>query len=303
MSAENSASSGSVFVSYAHTDQRWADELATFLKPWLSDRRLRLWDDRQIAPGQNWQNEIERALDQALVSVLLVTPNLLASEFVVTRELPRIVERAEQDKTRLMWIAAEYAAFEATPLISYQAVNDPRQPLAALPKPERQRVLTEIAKRIADAATLGTLASSLNIVDETYEPLEALAEGREEVAGRRFGVVAHYSPERQQEITFTGYQSIRYEDLAKLAPDDHEFVQDLEDSLKKNYSRWRIVRAEIGTAGGALDKEAEDQLRRLARLMCKDLADILEFLRRIYHYDLEDHYGRYRYLCSQLGGP
>ncbi len=187
--------------------------------------------------------------------------------------------------------------------MNYQAVNDPRQPLAALPKPERQRVLTDIAKLIADAATLGTLASSLNIVDETYEPLEALAEGREEVSGRTFGVVAHYSPEHQKEITFTGYQSIRYQDLAKLAPEDHEFVQDLEDSLKKNYSRWRIVRSEIGTAGGALDNEVEAQLRRLAKLMCKDLSDILEFLRRIYHYDLEDHYGRYRYLCSQLGVP
>ncbi len=63
MNGEDSTTSNrSVFVSYAHADKRWADELAIFLKPWVSDRRLRLWDDRQIAPDQNWQNEIERSM-------------------------------------------------------------------------------------------------------------------------------------------------------------------------------------------------------------------------------------------------
>jgi hypothetical protein len=37
--------------------------------------------------------------------------------------------------------------------------------------------------------------------------------------------------------------------------------------------------------------------------MCADLSAILEFLRKIYKYDLEDHYDRYRYLFSQLESP
>ena len=125
--------------------------------------------------------------------------------------------------------------------------------------------------------------------------------GAAEVAGRSFGVVAEYQPD-QQEITFTGgFQAIRYEDLSTLAPEDHEFIQDLKESLSINYKRWHDVRKGVGVAGGALDAEIHEQLKRIASLICSDLSDIVEFLRKIYKYDLEDHYGRYRYLCSQLG--
>ncbi len=290
----------SVFISYAHEDRRWTEELSMFLAPWVSDQRIRLWDDRAIEAGASWRTAIERALDEAAVSVMIVTPNLLASAFVMTQEMPRILERAAQGATRLVWIAAEPSSVEATSLVNYQAVNDPSRPLSTLSKPERQRELSKIAKAIATSATLGTLANSLAIVDETYEPLEAMTEGREEVAGRSFGVVADYLPD-QQEITFSGgYQPIRYDDLSKLSPEDHEFVQDLEESLRTNYERWRVIRKGVGQAGGALDAEYEAQMKRIASLMCSDLSAILEFLRKIYKYDLEDHYGRYRYLCSQL---
>ena len=69
-----------VFVSYAHKDRKWADELVTFLAPWIRDKRVNLWDDSQIQPGANWQREIQKALEEATVAVLLVTPTPFGSE-------------------------------------------------------------------------------------------------------------------------------------------------------------------------------------------------------------------------------
>ena len=42
-----------VFVSYAHEDRKWADELITFLAPWIRDKRVDLWDDSRISFGNN----------------------------------------------------------------------------------------------------------------------------------------------------------------------------------------------------------------------------------------------------------
>ena len=184
-------------------------------------------------------------------------------------------------------------------------MNDPARPLSTLTKPDRQAALSDIAKSIATSTTLDTLASSLGIVDETYEPLEAMTEGRAEVPNRTFGVVAEYQS-GPQEIAFsgtgtgTGLTRITEDDLSGLPPEDHEFIQDLEESLRKNYTRWREVRKSAGDAGGALDEEIDRQLHRIASNMCTDLNLILGFLIQIHRADLEDHYGRYRFLCSQL---
>jgi hypothetical protein len=81
---------------------------------------------------------------------------------------------------------------------------------------------------------------------------------------------------------------------------DREFIADLEDSLDRNYKRWRLVRKGLGDAGGALDGEVENQLTRIAKIMCRDLKTILGFLREIHKVELEDHYNRYRYICERL---
>lgn len=48
------------------------------------------------------------------------------------------------------------------------------------------------------------------------------------------------------------------------------------------------------------DGEVESPLKRIATLMCKDLNSILDFLRTMHKAELEDHYGRYRYICQRL---
>ena len=53
-----------VFVSYAHRDRRWADELLTFLAPWIRTKRVNLWDDSRIESGQDWRGEIQKAIDE-----------------------------------------------------------------------------------------------------------------------------------------------------------------------------------------------------------------------------------------------
>ena len=289
-----------VFVSYAREDRKWAERLVTFLAPWIRDRRVRLWDDSQIQPGAPWQDEIENAIREATVAVLLVTPDFLASDFIMERELPMILEQARKKELRLAWIATRPSPVDVTEISRFQAVNDPSRPLDTLDPAQRDQEMVRIARRIADAVTIGTFAGGLQIIDETMEPLEAALEGRPEVQGREFRVRANYEPGRDR-ITFTGAaQTIRAEDLQDLPGDDREFIADLEDNLSRNYKRWSAIRKGLGNAGGALDDEIEAELARITKGMCRDLDAILEFLRMMHKMELEDHYARYRFICYKL---
>ena len=198
-----------VFVSYAHKDRKWADELLTFLAPWIRDKRVDLWDDSRIRPGENWRREIRRAIDEASVAVLLVSKDFFNSAFIAENELPPLVERASREQLRLIWIAVDYSAFEVTPLAKFQAANDPRNPSAALSRPKRNEVMLGIARTIADAVTIRTLAGSLRIIDETTEPIEAALERRPERHDRTFGVQAQYKRVRTESHFAAPTKSLR----------------------------------------------------------------------------------------------
>lgn len=292
-----------VFLSYAHKDRKWADELLTFLAPWIRDKRVELWEDSRIQAGANWRAEIQSALEEASVAVLLVSKDFLASRFIWEHEVPLLLERAAKTQVRIAWVAVGHSGVEATPLWNFQAVNDPSRPLESLSRDQRNKAMVEIARRIADAVTIRTLAGGLRIIDETTEPLEAALDRRPEQPDRQFGVQAAYDP-AQDQIAFSGTHTvITVADLTRLPEADREFIADLEDSLARNYKRWSAVREGLGDAGGALDGEVEAQLTRIAKLMCRDLNAILDFLRRMHKAELEDHYSRYRYICERLNTP
>jgi hypothetical protein len=288
MATKSNTPRKSVFLSYAHEDRRWVKELEKFLAPWIRDKRVDLWSDARIKAGVLWKDEVERALDEATVAVLLVTSDFLGSDFIVNEELPVLFARAARNELRLIWVAVEHSSVKATPLWQFQAANDPERPLKSLPAPRRHQAMVRIAEQIADSLTIGTFAQSLHIVDRTSEPIEAAVEHRPEKPGRQFGIQAVYEPRRDR-IAFTGT-------VTTIT------AADLEDSLRRNYQRWKTVHDNLGNAGGALDGEIERELTRIARLICGDLNDILEFLRKMHKYELEDHYGRYRYICDKLSG-
>lgn len=289
-----------VFISYAHKDRKWADELVKSLAPWIRNSRVDLWDDSRIQPGDNWRAEIQAAIEEATVAVILVTKNFLASDFIMKYELPVLLERVRKKQVRLAWITVGYSGVEATKLWEFQAVNDPSRPLDKLSRTQRDSEMVDIARVIADAVTIGTFAGGLQIIDETTESLEAAIERRAERPGREFHVQATYEPS-QDRISFNGTsETITAKDLHRLPDEDREFIADFEDSLKRNYKRWRAVRKGLGDAGGALDDEVENQLTRIAKLICRDLNCILEFLRKMHKADLRDHYGRYRFICEEL---
>jgi hypothetical protein len=149
-----------VFLSYSHKDKSWLDVLIIHLKPYLRGGSFTAWSDQQLAPGSTWLGDIQDALLNTKVAVLLVTPDFLASDFINERELGPLLKEAHQGGVKVLWVPVRRSAYMETPLKDYQAVLDPAKPVAEWRKEKRDsawvKICQEIQKAIREPEPSGT---------------------------------------------------------------------------------------------------------------------------------------------------
>jgi hypothetical protein len=122
-----------VFVSYAREDLHWLNESEPFhLIPFLADSLKRynvsFWFDRQLRPGDQFKREIDAEIDQSEIALLLVSQNFLNSEFIETREMPRIHARAAEGKMVVVPVLTERCRWQDYPFLSDRQMV-PNEPL------------------------------------------------------------------------------------------------------------------------------------------------------------------------------
>ena len=63
------------------------------LAPLADARGVDIWSDERLLAGYEWRPQLAAAIDRAALAVVLVSPDLLASEFVMKTELPALIGR------------------------------------------------------------------------------------------------------------------------------------------------------------------------------------------------------------------
>ena len=141
----------SVFVSYGHGDMTptdWLGKLRLYFAPMRRSGSVDIWDDGRIFPGADWRAEIEAALAGARAAILLVGPHFLASEFIDTEELPRLLRQKRSAGLQIYPLIVGYCSYASSPLADLQSVNDPKTPLEALPPAEQNRIINEFCMSV-----------------------------------------------------------------------------------------------------------------------------------------------------------
>lgn len=137
-----------VFISYSRKDSRYLQELHSHLDYYAYNDIVSYWDDTKIRPGSLWMDELQQALDAAEMAILLVSPDFLASDFILREELPQIVNAARQSTIALFSVILRPCLFSDSDLAPFQTVNPPSQPLSNMSRGKRDEIWVKVAKLV-----------------------------------------------------------------------------------------------------------------------------------------------------------
>jgi len=135
-----------IVLSYSHKDQDWRQEL--FGKSLSTPSEIHpVWTDHKIRPGENWDETIKEAFEQATVAILLVSKFFFKSEYVKQIELPSILKRRRSSGLKVLWIpiGKEVETLEHSKLLKIQATLSLKKPLPARPSTD-----PELRKKVVD---------------------------------------------------------------------------------------------------------------------------------------------------------
>jgi hypothetical protein len=146
--SDPSAARGVIFVSYSHSDEHWLKRLQVHLKPLTRDGRIDLWDDTQLQVGDEWREEIERAIKSCQAAVLLVSADFMASDFIDKDELPPLLRAAREKGVRIFPVIISSSYYSSSSLGKFQAVNLPSEPLDLMTRGEQEKVFDKLHSAI-----------------------------------------------------------------------------------------------------------------------------------------------------------
>jgi tetratricopeptide (TPR) repeat protein len=141
-----------LFYRYAHEDKPIRDELEKHLS-WLRRRyQLTNWHDREILPGEEWEQAIDMHLNTANLILLLISPDFMNSDYCYGKEMRRALERHRAGTCRVIPILLRPTYWEEAPFSSLQLLPTDARPITRWPDRDEafQDVVTEISRTIKD---------------------------------------------------------------------------------------------------------------------------------------------------------
>ena len=141
-----------IFISYSHKDDVWLRKVQDNLK-FLKHNgfQFSVWDDTKLRGGNKWKQEIDKALNESGIAILIISMDFLGSDFIRNNELPPILRNAEENGTVILPIIVRPCLFTKDKNLSdFQAVNEPKRPLSTLSEAEAEKELVNLTEQIYD---------------------------------------------------------------------------------------------------------------------------------------------------------
>lgn len=91
-----------VFYSYSHKDDLYRKELETHLELLRRSNLIEGWSDREIAPGSDWEEEINFNIQKAKIILILLSPDFIASDYCYETETIFALEQHEKKEATVI---------------------------------------------------------------------------------------------------------------------------------------------------------------------------------------------------------
>lgn len=135
-----------IFLSYSHQDEQSLVELEKHLSTLKREGVIDTWHDRKIVPGQEWEKKIDGALNDSEIYIFLISPDFIASEYCIGKEVSFALERHNAGKAIVIPISVRPADWLSTPLGKIQAIPKDANPISSWK--DRDQAWLEVIKGI-----------------------------------------------------------------------------------------------------------------------------------------------------------
>jgi hypothetical protein len=139
-----------VFLSYAHKDERLRIELEKHLSVLRRSELIETWHDRKIAPGVPINREIGRHLEHSDLVLLLISPDFMDSDYCFRREMHAALRRHAKGLARIIPIILRPVDWLRTPIGKLLALPRDGKPVTSWQR--RDEALLDVANGVRVAA-------------------------------------------------------------------------------------------------------------------------------------------------------
>lgn len=256
-----------IFISHSHQDSRFVAELEMRLSPLRRRFDFELWSDQRIAVGERWESAIEAALDKVNIALLLVSPDYLASEWIESRELPKLLKRSEEGEARVIPIILRPCLWAHTQLAYIQGFPRGGKTYSELSELDSDRAWVELTEVLeAELHRLKSdeeLSSDVGIEAEARlnEPDEPKTVSKPKRTDKAAGATSHKKGASQ--ARFTNSASKVDHELPQFfishAKEDGDFAENLKGRLREvALDAW--IDVDVLEAGVDWRKEIDDAI-------------------------------------------
>lgn len=118
-----------IFCCYARKDRGLQDQLVKHLEPLRRAGQVTTWYDRELLPGMEWKQEIDKHLNTSDIVLLLISPNFMSSDYCYSIEMQKALERHERGEARVIPVILRSVNWKETPIGKLQALPTDGKPI------------------------------------------------------------------------------------------------------------------------------------------------------------------------------
>ena len=165
-----------IFFSYTHVDEQFCDMLQKHLAALKHQGLIETWHDRRIRAGDEFDNVIDRQLNEAQVILLLVSSDFIASRYCYEIEMARALERHRAGEARVIPVILRPCDWKETPFGKLMAAPKDGKPIKAWP--DIDEAFLDVVQRIKEVLSDQWKAPVFSAIPVVPTPKEGIIADR-----------------------------------------------------------------------------------------------------------------------------
>ncbi|HMQ61961.1 MAG TPA: TIR domain-containing protein [Flavilitoribacter sp.] len=135
-----------IFFSYSKADRSVLEELLRHIKPLVREGKLQPWNDHDILPGDDWDDEVREKLETADIFLFLISANSISTDYILDVEMPIAMGRHDRGEARVIPIFIKPCEWDSLPLSKLNGLPSKGKPVTAYA--DRDEAWVEVVKGI-----------------------------------------------------------------------------------------------------------------------------------------------------------